>query len=552
MPETQDQDVMSFFPLEAPRKSQEVVIKEIDRVFQGGTKIVILEAPVGSGKSAIAMTLALHAIYQSALQTRIKGSSHIITPRKSLQDQYYEDFSEEVVLMKGRNAYPCIHDYTYRQYLPILKAVGEGKSPAPASYSDSCAVAPCVNSSTVYKYCTQDKACPYTLAMETAQAAPIVVHNIHSFIYQTKFSEKFEERDLLVIDEAHEIENTVREFLTVKLCVDLPVGFDQDPPEENTAVAWQNFLLQEALLPVETEKERRAKEINESYMSKRDEYFSRVTSIVASSLFEKNFSVEKSTRPLVGGKTALDLQFVPHSLGQAPRSLLFSYGKKVLLMSGTIYNKDQYCASLGLSPEEVHFMRIGSSFPVENRPIIIKPKYLVNTSHARWHENLPQIAENIRAILEIFHDVKGLIHAPSYAAGQQLANEIGDPRIWTHKPENFLTELEKFFGSKENGVFLSPVCQQGVDFKEDRARFQIVVRVPYPSISSDFVSYKVEKDFAWYNYQALVTFGQQLGRVNRSEKDYGVTFLLDDRFARFISRNNSYLPGWVKEAFVWK
>ena len=277
-----------------------------------------------------------------------------------------------------------------------------------------------------------------------------------------------------------------------------------------------------------------------------------MTSIVANGLFEKNFSVEKATRPLVNGKTALDLQFVPHSLGQAPRNLLFNYGKRVLLMSGTIYNKDQYCATLGLSQDEVHFMRVGSSFPAENRPIIIKPKYLVNTSHARWHENLPQIAENIRSILEVFHDVKGLIHAPSYAAGQQLLNEIADPRIWTHKPENFLTELEKFFESKGNGVFLSPVCQQGVDFKEDRARFQIIVRVPYPSINSDFVSHKVEKDFAWYNYQALVTFGQQLGRVNRSEKDYGVTFLLDDRFARFISRNNSYLPGWVKEAFVWK
>lgn len=540
--------VMSYFPLEAPRKSQEIVILEIDRVFKGGTKIVVLEAPVGSGKSAIAMTLALQAVGQAP----IKGSAHVITPRKSLQDQYFEDFSEEVVLMKGRNSYPCIYDQTPRQYLHILKAVAQGKSPSPASYSDSCASSPCLNSSTVYKYCTQDKDCPYTLAMETAQSSPIVVHNIHSFIYQTKFSEKFDERDLLVVDEAHEIENTVREFLTVKLTVDLPIGFDQEPPQENTATAWQNFLLQEPLLPVETERERRAKELSEAYVTKRDEYFSRVTSIVANGLFEKNFSVEKATRPLVNGKTALDLQFVPHSLGQAPRNLLFNYGKRVLLMSGTIYNKDQYCATLGLSQDEVHFMRVGSSFPAENRPIIIKPKYLVNTSHARWHENLPQIAENIRSILEVFHDVKGLIHAPSYAAGQQLLNEIADPRIWTHKPENFLTELEKFFESKGNGVFLSPVCQQGVDFKEDRARFQIIVRVPYPSINSDFVSHKVEKDFAWYNYQALVTFGQQLGRVNRSEKDFGVTFLLDDRFARFISRNNSYLPGWVKEAFVWK
>jgi superfamily II DNA or RNA helicase len=51
--------------------------------------MVILEAPVGSGKSAIAMTFA-----------RAVSNSHIITPRKSLQDQYFEDFKEDIVLIR--------------------------------------------------------------------------------------------------------------------------------------------------------------------------------------------------------------------------------------------------------------------------------------------------------------------------------------------------------------------------------------------------------------------------------------------------------------------
>lgn len=92
----------------------------------------------------------------------------------------------------------------------------------------------------------------------------------------------------------------------------------------------------------------------------------------------------------------------------------------------------------------------------------------------------------------------------------------------------------------------------GVDFKGDRARFQIVTRVPYLSIGSKFVEDKVEKDFPWYNYQALIVLGQQIGRVNRSEDDYGATFLVDERFNKFISKNSKLLPGWVKEGMIWK
>jgi Rad3-related DNA helicase len=96
------------------------------------------------------------------------------------------------------------------------------------------------------------------------------------------------------------------------------------------------------------------------------------------------------------------------------------------------------------------------------------------------------------------------------------------------------------------------VCQEGVDFKGDRARFQIIVRIPYPATSSKFMTSQVEGNFPWYNFQSLIVFGQQIGRINRSEDDFGATFLVDDRFNRYVSRNSSYLPGWVKEAFVWR
>jgi Rad3-related DNA helicase len=160
--------------------------------------------------------------------------------------------------------------------------------------------------------------------------------------------------------------------------------------------------------------------------------------------------------------------------------------------------------------------------------------------------------DKIKEISGIFHDVKGLIHTPSYMASEQIRNGLNDPRFITHQPNDFQQKLEEFYESKAPGVFLSPVCQLGVDFKGDRARLQIILRVPYLNTSSKFVEDKVKNDFPWYNYQSLITFGQQIGRVNRSADDYGATFLIDERFNKFISRNNKVLPGWVKEAIVYR
>ena len=101
-------------------------------------------------------------------------------------------------------------------------------------------------------------------------------------------------------------------------------------------------------------------------------------------------------------------------------------------------------------------------------------------------------------------------------------------------------------------ALFAPKCQQGVDFKDDRARFQIITRVPYLNTGDPFVSDMMQKSFDWYNYQALVIFGQQLGRPVRSEKDFGATFLLDERFHRFVSKNSKKLPQWVKDSFVYK
>ena len=540
--ETDAQDIMSYFPLPKARRGQIAVIKEIDKAFKEGRKIVIVEGPVGCGKSAIAMTFA-----------RKIQDSHMITPRKSLQDQYYEDFHEDVVLMKGRNAYPCTINAHKKAYNAVIKAVNLGKVKMPSRDEDNCANAPCRNSQPVWDSCTsRNGPCPYSVAIEVAQNHHTVIHNIHSFVFQTNFSDKFQKRKLMIIDEAHEIEDTIRGFISKKFTLNHVVR-PEDIPECKTVDDWCDYFTLPQFVPPLTDADKARMDADETYIPEQERYLEQVQSLrMQAEYYGTEFTVRKA--PVWSGnrQTGVSFEMIPHNIGNAAQRYLFSYGEQVLLMSGTIYDKEQYCRYIGINPAEAYFIRVPSTFPVENRPIYAKPEYQVDTSHRNWNDNFKEMIEKIMRIMTIFKDVKGLIHAPSYDAAEEIASWLPQERVMIHGRADFQEKLEQFYASDEPLVFISPVCQQGVDFKGDRARFQIITRVPYMNTADEFIEHKVTNDFPWYNYKALVVFGQQIGRVNRSESDYGATFLLDERFVRFISRNSKKLPKWLRDAVVYK
>lgn len=531
--------IIDKFPLETPRKSQVQVLDAIEKAFKDGYRNVLLEAPVGSGKSAIAVACAKHY-----------GATHILTPRKSLQNQYWSDFHKEsLVTMKGRNAYPCTADKDDPVfYDEVVDTIERGKIILVPAGRNTCAEGPCITSVEAKRVCVDGYynenneycerfPCPYNVAIDVAQKNAIIVHNLHSFIFQTYYAGRFIKRSLLVIDECHEIEGIIRDFMKKNVSIplliedeDLPVIDDFKMLEE-----WTGYFAQFA--------DKFADEKLEQFETLMEDL------VNLSSVVEDKYTVEieKDER-----KKRTSFIFTPMSIGNMAKNYLYNFGEKVLLMSGTVYNKDQYCRLNGLRPEETCFIRIGSSFPVGNRPIYLKEKYTVDTSHAHWDSNFKQLVTNIKTIMEAFPDKKGLIHSPSYYAGLALYNALRDTgRIMTHDKDNFQTKLTEFYKTDKPMVFMSPICQQGVDFKGDKATFQMILRVPYPSTADAFMSKKVKEDFPYYNYQALIVFGQMIGRINRSEDDFGVTVLMDERFRKFITRNKSILPKWLTDAVIY-
>lgn len=533
--------ILEYFPQgRVPRQSQIEVLTAIERAVREGYSHILLESPVGSGKSLVAITLSNYF-----------GESHILTPRKSLQDQYLEDFRDlgDVAVMKGRGAYPCTTIYDDLEWGKVIRKITRKESLVLLPGEDSCSEAACVGNKTYYKEClgfdsisqTFARECPYQAAVAVAQKSSKIIHNLHSFIFQTSFANYFEQRNLLAIDECHEVEHIVRDFAMRGISIPQLI----DPALETfltfkRLTDWADWLGNKAYLFSDTH-------VDKFGVTDREKFETGVDSLRDyDESFGEEFVVDVVPDRFLG-KTKFS--FIPLQIGRVVNRLLLGFGQKRLLMSGTIYDKSVFCRTNGLPEEDTCFIRIGSSFPKSNRPIHLKKDYLVDLSHRSWDQNFGKMIDNLRKVFSIFSGVKGLIHTPSYMASEQIWEALKDTgRVVSHTRDSLPSVLSRFYNTKDNSVLLSPTCQQGVDFKDDRSRFQVILRVPYLNTSDSFVSRQVKDNFPWYNYQALVTFGQQIGRVVRSEEDWGHTILMDERFIPFLHRNRNILPKWVKES----
>jgi ATP-dependent DNA helicase DinG len=96
------------FPFKVPRKGQLEAIAAAREAFARGKRFVVIEAPTGSGKSGVAVTLAREA-----------SSAYLLTAQKLLQDQYGRDFPE-LALMKGRANYRCLVAPTHAAAAPCI------------------------------------------------------------------------------------------------------------------------------------------------------------------------------------------------------------------------------------------------------------------------------------------------------------------------------------------------------------------------------------------------------------------------------------------------
>lgn len=550
------------FPLPEYRPGQRAAIIKTLESFNSGCRYVLLEAPTGSGKSAIGFTIG-----------QLAEKSYYLAPQKFLQDQLTSDFGDygrhtgeryPMIDLKGRNAYTC--NFWNRALADKgfdWSEWGENEDEIKQKFGElstrkfGCDRGQCKrDGQSKLPYCVDYEKgiveCPYYVRMREARASKICLMNFHSFLFQTSVVKSFKKRQLLIIDEAHNTEDVLLKFVELKLSdrhfqsmgvrfpfrksVDEYVAYFREIELEEKI----NHKLKEAIASLDTKSEEEWKNqlLRYSILLEADP-----TQWV--SMFEESDNGVSRT-----------ITLKPIFIDKFAQRYIFDQADYVLFMSATILSKRAVCEALGVKVQEAKMFRLNSTFPVENRPLYFRPSGRMGYEYKK--ATLPKMVEDINNICKHHQNERGIIHTHSFDILSTLIENCA-PEVRSR----FLHQRDsEFDGNKQallkrhsetpNSIIIAPAMHEGLDLKDDLGRFQIICKVPYPSKNDPQIAARMEISGEYYNWRAATKLTQSYGRIIRHDADWGCTYVLDADFKRFVQNCDDMLPTWFQEAIIWE
>ena len=528
----------SFQP-HAPRAGQVKLINEINWAINEGYKNIILEAGTGTGKSAIATTIA-----------NMFDDSYILTMTKQLQEQYLDDFGDMLVEIKGRSNYKC-------------------------NYKGNCDF--CIKAEYNLKRCSN---CQYQIAFKKAAEAENVITNYDYLYYAGVASSLLDPRELLILDEAHNLERKMlmlssselnREYISTKFGIDIfePVmeGVKSIKYLKRNPEYWSrlcNDLIKEC--------KKRIKKIegdaNKSVQVSLDEFendpskYSNFDYVEKQNLEQDIKTFAEIDMGLAHDELIIDLpdkesilnnnmdisaEFKPFSVVDDTESLL-NFGNIRIFLTGTLGSKDKFCEWNNINPEETYYIYEKSPFDVAKRPIYTE--FVGRMSGFRgkkpnW-KNKRAIAK-IRELLDRHKNEKGVIHTSSNEQAFWIMEQLkGYPFLFVGGEDRNIV-LKQFSESEDNLILIGASIKDGVDFKGDLCRFQIIFKIPYPQLNEQ-VKYRRDLDPKWFFYQTVMALMQAYGRGIRDEDDWCVMYIIDSSFKQLVDYNRGFFNEYFLEA----
>lgn len=548
------------FPYPEIRAAQQRILQLLRQCDD--KKFIIIEAMPGAGKSAIAKTIASHC-----------GSGYILTATKQLQDQYTNEF-HDIASIKGKGAYAC----------------------ARARF-ESCKSGPCLKDPADLRLCIAAHSCPYLNAKAKAQSADITVTSYAYFFtwLNARCKQNFSPREILILDEAHLLDSQMTTWAELTLnpkhldniyhitqyidrldemCLVTMPNFDDNYTNNNKRIIDLTYMLLHKVRNLMVSDLNKAKDktkassilstswgdAKDTAITDIDKRYKRVLQLKESleQILQKLYLFQNASNKdewlLSSQINTLDktseLQIKPLYMSKLFRSFIEKYGKKhIIFMSATILNAKLFCEELGITRDEVAIIKQDSIFDPKRSPILYNP--IGKMSYAYLQSTMPKIIDTIRKILAEHKHDKGIIHTGNYTIASKICEFIKDKRLMMKTTyENNEALLRRHERSK-NGVLVSPSLGTGTDLKDDMARFQVIVKLPFMSLADKRVKKKAELDSNWYNCEMLRALIQSSGRATRSEDDYSVTYILDSSFKYWVQKYASWLPQSFLKRIYW-
>ena len=534
-----------------PRKEQREALEFINSEYQKNkmNKFFLLNLPVGTGKSYLAMMIA------DWYKTNVSRFSRvdIITNSKILQDQYSGTYGS-ICDLKGKENYEC------------------------EQYACSCASGSEFNRLNK----TSCESCPYSNARESYINGGVSLTNFYLYILYAMYNPKLmESRDarVLIIDESHEFDDVMSNFISIKITETIVKKFKFSNERDiikmlksvssiTTYVEFLKYLNGEILETCDQMEKGMGNKSRNIKEDKRDLKISKILNVknsdvklmnLVSDLKQYQLKIEVFLKEYKENPDNWVLESnYNEKLRQKELSLepiwafdyldkyVFAHYDMVFLMSGTILDKKLFCGLNGLDESRTTYYSIKSPFPVKNRPIYYMP--LGKMSYKNKEETFQRYIPYIQKLLDKYKNKKGIIHTNSFELSNWIQKSIKDKRLIFHDSSNKDDMLRLHLDTEEPTVIVSPSMGTGVSFDDDSARFQIIAKVPYPSLASQKNKMRQSNNPDWYSWKTSCSLQQACGRIVRSITDYGDTIIIDGGFGDVIKHSSEFLPDWFQDS----
>lgn len=594
-----------------PRQEQRQVIPEIVEAVKEGYKNIVVESPVGSGKSAMAMVIP----------KMFDSRAYVVTPLKGLQKQYLDEMPFMRSVM-GKGNYGCgiSIEANCRSEAEAQKAWEAKQMGHPQKEFTQADLAPCstigfkcgmklpIKSQQVDWSVSEDKLCEYYQALHKAHHNRYFVGNTSYLMRMNSSGMYLLPRDFIIFDEAHTLPNTLADYYALTLSVrkletllEIP-SFNEimEAPEanqsrlarqrENKLQTWHPITSKDSWgfpkigsIRVDTPKDRQVMgskvwlmylERLVSEISRRSKTYDEKTVRMANNT--KNYlnrlidSLKSEPENIIwqydDEEEPIFVSFKPMDITDRSEELLLGLGKHRIFLSGTISDIDIYCREMGLKKSETCYIKIKySSFPVQNRPIYTTFKGGDLSRRGRREEHYEKTAKRIIEIANQFPDQKGLIlpytdelEKNIIEAVSALDRNVAD-RLVTHSknPAERDQVFENFTKSGGNQILVSTYANQGYD--GGSVGFLVIPKLPFPSLGDVRIAKKLKENPNWYTMQTGVMLTQMLGRIVRSPKDHGKMYIIDPSFDYHLRSQRDggkalreFLPSYFNEAMQFQ
>ena len=522
-----------------------------------GTHNEIISAPTGSGKSITALTIA-------AVLTRFyDATGYILASDLNLIEQYrcdVEKYFPDWSVIKGQQMYTCnVNGLNFNSgacKLKGCKSYGEIKKKFP-----ECSVS-----------------CPYIVEREKAITSKLLVCTYSFWLIQQNVVKSllgdmapFTSRDFTICDEAHKLVGIVQSHFSPKMHPD-DIGKIKSIVDANTdddSIADHIYGIRMKIINDDTRENLLdyLREYN-SALSTISDYIDTIKRDISIKT-DSGEQLSKDDRTLVYNcdfmenhiSSFLDYVTIIESVGvynmvknyddnkrdcitfncidesYLMKKHFHAHCNNKMYMSATIGEFSAFAAECSFA--NYHAIDIPSTFDFSNSPIFYVQDYKL--SYKEKEQNLPKVAELIDETINMYAGKRGIIQTGSYSFAKRLVELVSAEsrnRMILYDDTKEKTEAIEYFKYCNDKILVGPSLIEGLSFDDDLCRFQIIMKVPYPSLADKFVKAKKDMNPQWYSNTTAISILQGVGRGIRNEHDWCVTFIFDGCYSYLM--NNAY------------